>query len=87
MGYIIGLFKYIINSALKNTYAMLVFGGATLGLIFLVDELARGKPLAGLIAYIMNKYLPPLTVKSFITVLTVGCVWAGLKWYWKVPRR
>lgn len=87
MGYITGAIKYIVKSAFKNTYPMLVFGAATLALIYLVDELVRGRPVAGLASYILTKYLPPLTVKAFITILVVGCVWAGIKWYWNVPRR
>ena len=66
---------------------MLVFGAATLALIYLANEIIRGEPIAGLTAYIITKYLPPLTVEAFITVLIVGSVWAGIKWYWKVPRR
>lgn len=87
MGYVFGFVKYVIKSVFKNTYAMLIFGAATLALIYLVDELMHGRPLAGITSYIVTKYLPPLTVKAFITVLIVGCVWAGVKWYWKVPRR
>lgn len=87
MGYITGLLKYIGKSPFKNTYPMLVFGAATLALIYLVNELAHGRPFAGLTAYVITKYLPPLTAEAFITVLAVGCVWAGIKWYWRVPRR
>lgn len=87
MGYITGFFKYIVKSAVKNTYPMLVFGAATLALIYLLNDLAHGRPIAGVTAYIITKYLPPLTVEAFITILIVGCVWAGTKWYWKTPRR
>lgn len=87
MGYITGFFKYVVKSAFKNTYPMLVFGAATLAIIYLINELASGHPIAAITAYITTKYLPPLTVKAFITVLVVGCVWAGIRWYWRVPRR
>jgi len=87
MGYITGLLKYIVKSPFKNTYPMLVFGAATLAFIYLIDELTHGRPVAGLTAYITTKYLPPLTAEAFVTVLAVGCIWAGIKWYWRVPRR
>lgn len=87
MGYIIGGLKYIVKSAFKNTRAMLVFGAATLATILLLEELAKGRPAIGLIDYTVTKYLPPLTVKAFFTILIVGCVWAGIKWYARVPRR
>ncbi|MDS0243722.1 MULTISPECIES: hypothetical protein [unclassified Haloferax] len=87
MGYITGAFKYIVKSAFTNTYPMLVFGGATLAIVYLFNDLAHGRPLDGITAYATTKYLPPFTADGFITVLAVGCVWAGIKWYWNVPHR
>jgi hypothetical protein len=87
MGYLTGLFKYIVKSAVKNTYPMVVFGAAILALLYLLNDLARGQLMSGIIAYITTKYLPPLTAEAFLIVLTVGCVWAGIKWFLNTPRR
>ncbi|MHB9288808.1 hypothetical protein ACKVMT_17405 [Halobacteriales archaeon Cl-PHB] len=87
MGYLIGALKYMVNSAIKNTYAMVIFGGATLAVLYLVNDVSGGRPVVGVVSYIKTKYLPPLTPKTFFLVLGVGCVWAGTKWYFRVPRR
>lgn len=87
MGYLLGLLRYILKSAYKNTYAMVVFGGSTLAILYLLANLSQGRTIQGVQAYVVTKYLPPLTVPAFVSVLVVGCVWAGLKWYSNVPRR
>lgn len=87
MGYLLGFVKYVVKSSYRNTYPMLVFGAATLAILVLIDELVKGRPVAGLVGYAITKYLPPLTVEALFTVLAVGCVWAGIRWYWKTPRR
>lgn len=87
MGYRGGFLKYIVKSAFRNTIPMVIFGGATLALILLFLNLGEGKPVEAVIAYLTTKHLPPFTVEAFLTVLAVGCVWAGIKWYANVPKR
>lgn len=87
MGYVAGLVKYIVKSAFRNTGPMVIFGGATLALILLFHNLGKGHPVDAVIAYVTTKHLPPFTVKAFLTVLIVGCVWAGVKWFARTPRR
>lgn len=87
MGYILGALKYIVKSSYRNTYPMLIFGAATLAILVFLDEIVKGRPAAGFVGYVVTKYLPPLTIKGFVTILVVGCIYAGIRWYWKTPRR
>lgn len=66
---------------------MIVFGGSVLALLYFFEELAKGQPTQGVIDYIFTKHLPPFTISGFVMVLVTGCVWAGLKWNMKTPRR
>ena len=86
MGYLTGLFKYIVKTPLTvvGFVSMYIFGGSIFsvfsGLTHLFTE--RSVPEA-ILVYFVTEYLPPTSIEDVIGQVIAGTVVAGLLWFWK----
>ncbi|KXB07317.1 hypothetical protein AKJ52_00475 [candidate division MSBL1 archaeon SCGC-AAA382C18] len=86
MGYVLGLFKYIIKGPFTNPVAFYIFGGALMAIISAIPQLLHGNFIQMSITYFMTKYLPPTSLKQIIEQILLGTSIAGIKWFLFTPR-